>query len=657
MSYYFAWVDPTETTFGVEHHREDEKVANFSIDHAEGGFAQLSLDIRNPHTGLLAPGRKLWTWFSYSDGATVTPLFFGRLVGIPTNIIAEVCTLLFTAKPGNYITQKQNLAETLKVAPWYDPIFIDATLVDDPDTILEGYSALWHIDRTSLTVTVSDIMVGEDGEIEFTADDVTYDSVNITPQSSPLTAVKVIASVQWAQVAAGTIDMHTPTFRSEDLPDLLSQWPKTGAGLSGGWSVVTGEAVDFWKIGETQTVSSSDTFTNSGTDHSNGDIMSISTSSSQPIFNPLVPVRQVGTGGTSVTGIVDADSDPPVNRASSIQSSTDNFPTYTVPTTLVLAYAANRQRTETIQFTLRADVQAILAMPEEYDHPPWVAGTTYAIGNLVVWDQSLYECAAPGTADFPPPTHSTGTFPDGGEVQWTFVQIDNFSDQDTIGPLSGRNVDLVMPDGTVPIENPSRAAYFATDRGQQSIQYLLALARAKLLNRSRAVQISFDCKTDKATALSCRKNARIFDPRISGGNAVGKIIAYTIKLDGSDGKPITNLTIACPVGFGNELTPMPGDGEYVDPDALDDDVQVMDGEMLDAGLSIQYTRPIEGIVDDGVIFPLTKPQAVLSETIGASTYDLELRNVTNGPFTANYFLNVSKMVVPQGIDLAAASSP
>lgn len=657
--FYFAWVDPSETTFGVEHHREDEKIYVFKLDHTEGNFAALSIDIRNPHMGLLSPGRKVWAWLAYDDGTTVTPLFFGRLVGIPTNILADSCTLLFTAKPGNYISQKQALAESLKVAPWYDPIWIDATLVDDPDTILEGYSAFWHIDRTTLELTISDIMVGEDGEIVFLEADSFYDSVAITPQSSPLSEVKVIASISWNQVASGIVDMLSPTFRSEDLADLISNWPKDGDSLDSGWSVSSASAVDFWNIGATQTISQSDTYENTQETHLEGDTMSVSTSISQPNFNPAVPVRQVGTSFNAISGFLDSDGDPPVNIPSSISTTTDNFPTYTVPTSLILKYDANRQRSETIRFTLRADVQAILSLPEELDHPQWQANVFFSLGNLVVWDQSLYECALAGTSNFPPPTHSVGTVPDGGGVQWTFIQIDSFSDQNTIGPLTGRNVDLVMPDGTVPIVNPSRSSYFTTDRGQQSIQYLLARARATLLNRARAVQISFDCKMDKAIQLSCRKNARIFDPRIPGGNAVGKIIAYTIGLDGSNGQLAANLTIACPVGFANALTPMIGSGEYISNDYVEAAYQVQDGAQIDINEQIGYTRPGYGTIDDGIVFPLTKALALapFGEAIGASTYNLTLRPLTNGPFSADYFLNVSKMVVPQGINLEAPSSP
>jgi hypothetical protein len=123
--FYFAWADETETTFGVEHQVEDEQIVTFRLEHTEGNCATLTLDVRNPRIGLLNPGRKVWAWFSYDSGTGgVVPLIFARLVGVPTNLIAEVVTLAFIAKPLNFITQKFMLAEELKIRPYYDPIFI-----------------------------------------------------------------------------------------------------------------------------------------------------------------------------------------------------------------------------------------------------------------------------------------------------------------------------------------------------------------------------------------------------------------------------------------------------------------------------------------------------------------------------------------------------
>ncbi len=106
--FFFSWSDPTETTFGPEHHVWDEDIVTFKLDHTEGNCATLDLDVRNPRIGLLNPGRKVWAWFSYDSGSGgVVALFFGRLVGVPTNLLAEVVTLSFIAKPLDFLAQKQ----------------------------------------------------------------------------------------------------------------------------------------------------------------------------------------------------------------------------------------------------------------------------------------------------------------------------------------------------------------------------------------------------------------------------------------------------------------------------------------------------------------------------------------------------------------------
>jgi hypothetical protein len=50
-------------------------------------------------------------------------------------------TLNFIARPADYDAQKLALAETLKVAPWWDPMWIRADSRDDPDTVLEARTA------------------------------------------------------------------------------------------------------------------------------------------------------------------------------------------------------------------------------------------------------------------------------------------------------------------------------------------------------------------------------------------------------------------------------------------------------------------------------------------------------------------------------------
>lgn len=144
-------MDASESVFGPEHLVEDEKVLSIEIEHSEGDFPSLSIVIKNPRIGLLAPARKTWVWLSHGG----TPLFFGRLVGVPSNINQNAVTLEFVARPADYAAQKSTLAGSLRVLPYYDPVFITPDAQADPDTVLEARPAMWHIDRTTLAVTTS----------------------------------------------------------------------------------------------------------------------------------------------------------------------------------------------------------------------------------------------------------------------------------------------------------------------------------------------------------------------------------------------------------------------------------------------------------------------------------------------------------------------
>ena len=162
--------------------------------------------------------------------------------------------------------------------------------------------------------------------------------------------------------------------------------------------------------------------------------------------------------------------------------------------------------------------------------------------------------------------------------------------------------------GEVPIGSVRRRSFFPTARGLQSIEYLICLARAHLLLRSRAVEVSWECGFERAIELSCRKNARVFDPRLPGGSAIGKIIKYGFSADGDTGRLIGTVTIGCAIGFGGAVTEVAGTPTYVAEDYVEVGYQFYDGqiEVLPAS-DVGYTVPIDAPNDDGLVFPLSVP--------------------------------------------------
>ena len=344
--FYFAWADAAEITFSAgTHARVDEEVVSINIEHSEGDFAGLTVEIRNPRIGLLEPARKVWAWLSYDGGnGTATPLFFGRLVGVPNDIHKEIVTLVFIARPADFNYQKSALAETLKVSPYWDPIFISKDKRDDPDAVLEARTQLWHIDRISHDVTVSDLLVGEDGLEDFAASEVPYESVGVTIKENPIRSVEVIGSVKWTQEhrSADPIVVYKnavfPTLPTGGLKEI---WPKTGDDLGGGWSVALGTA----RLDTDNIVNKSSSVTSADG--------KISLASSGPVPEPIG--FKVLTAGQSKSGAGGA-------------SSSYNGIWVATPTlygSLSLGYVASNERTERVSITIRSDVQDLVTLPGE----------------------------------------------------------------------------------------------------------------------------------------------------------------------------------------------------------------------------------------------------------------------------------------------------
>lgn len=246
---YFAWVNENETFDDTVHNRFDENVFAFKLSGSEGDFAALELTIKNPRIGLLNVARKVWCYLSIEKAnGSIQALFKGRLIGVPTNIFDTLVQLDFTARPSNFASQKYALAQTMKVLPYYDPIFVNPDSWGDPDVVLEGYSVLWHIDPVTHVVTVSDIIVPEDGVEEVTDEEHFYDQMQVTLNQTPLRRVAVQATIPWTQSADGALDLTKAIKNlfggdlatSFTMNGLIQDWPKQGDKFSNGWEVTSG---------------------------------------------------------------------------------------------------------------------------------------------------------------------------------------------------------------------------------------------------------------------------------------------------------------------------------------------------------------------------------------------------------------------------------
>lgn len=630
--FHFAWVDASETVFGPEHLVEDEKVLSIAIEHNEGDFPSLSIVLKNPRIGLLAPARKTWAWLSHGG----TPLFFGRLVGVPSSINQSAVTLEFVTRPADYAARKAALAASLRILPYYDPVFIRPDAQADPDTVLEARPALWHIDRTTLAVTTSHILVGEDGVEEFVENEVPYDSVSISIGQVPTRSLTVSADVSWTQSARGNINVGSYYFETYSGKALIDDWPKPGDSIDGGYTVSFGYAQDNYNIDGTEPASFSISWSNEERKHATGDTLSTSISSTiAPLRGPSIKVP-LTSGSKSGEG------------EASVDSTWLRIPLWAVRAGLSVNYQAARDRKETIQFTMQANFQALVTLPGEEE-----------VGTL---------------------------------------------------RIGGGDVGVPLVGGSVPIGDVRNRSYFSSDRGLQSLEYLLNRARSQLMSSGRAVNVSWDCSFERAKQLSCRKNALLHDHRLPGGQAQGKIVKYSLALDGDSGKPTGHVEIACSIGYGGSVADAPGEPTYVEAGYVGDGYQFMEGQViaLDAG-DVGYTVPVDAPNDDGIHFPLTYRQAILvNETHGSADaqaaaidglaqspvtgfsgptgtqeqidailnrstevprqienmlkqnsiwQEIKFKNLETGPFESAYDIELTQLELPQGINLEAGSLP
>lgn len=580
MTFYFAWVDPSTAFSAGTHSVVDEDVYAFEVSHSEGDFPMLSIDIRNPRTNLIDPSRKLWAWLS-QDG---TPIFYGRLVAIPEDIHLEIVRLNFIARPTGFDTTKRALAETLKVAPFWDPLWINEQRLDDPDVVLEARPQLWHIDRITHAVTISSITSGEDGIGEFTH---FYDSLKISYGAAPLRRVAVNASVSWNQVGEGTVNI---------TPELLNAFAAAGspAGLV---SSYTGQGLEAdWP----------QAFKNIGGGWRTGNIQLVRQNSSR---SKIVRINNTNPNPSDLPG---AFLEPPLFAEFFVWEFRPQFP---------VEYTTSRKRVENILFTVEADVQPLVV--------------------------------------------------EAGEDEVELITLS------ARGDSTGSSGSMLSVD---PIVEPKTPSFVRTIRGIGAFEYLLMLARAKLLARARAVSIEFSVPFSAGLSLSCRQSAHVVDPRLPNGDARGKVIEYRLIADGN-GVQRCDITIGATIGEGNTITGVAGTPTYGSTDYMGIDYQRFIGAEFNVAGDINYDDFRDLVIDDDGLDLLTglqAPQVVTAMEVTngereqehvlsiryqdipasiealnakATKVRLRLKPIGGGPFNTTVNVNVSNLMIPKTMEL------
>lgn len=632
--FYFAYADEGETFNSVTHAVNDEEVLSFRFVHQEGDFAQLEVDIRNPRIGLLNVGRARWAFLSFHhevDG--VVCFFYGRIIGVPTNLFDEVVTVSYLARPEDYVDLKAALADTLKVAPFWDEIFIAKDRTDDPDAALESRAAMWYIDPVTHTVSISSVIAGEDGTVELDEDEFFVENFSLSLNQSPSNHVIVKGSVSWDQTLnsfkGSPIDVMPkimPSFpltipgvgppvhlvSSFTFKGLQSSWPKPGAKINGGYIVRGGELEDVSFLAVPQ-IELDWYFANQESPF-DPPVLPAALPQGSIVFVPKV----TGKWWSGETAGFDIQVEV-VFAALGLGKGT-----------LTLDYDVVREYTENLTIELKTSTQPIV------------------------------------TEDQAP----------------ILISINGNKVSDYLKKADG--------DFAVPIGDVRLSRFFVTTRGRQAIKYLLAVARATLAIKSRAVEISFELPFSDGLEFTLRKNALIHNPRLPGGEAAGKIISIAHTLSGDEGAAITKITMACCVGNGETAytstvgEPQWAVAEWAGPDyqVFENSIELIDPSISDLAFTIDtYTpnddgidgtriRPRDVIKNVVVQNPSNSQRAALGPLISQigdtqaintilqeffTQISLTMHNLEQGPFETDVTITVEDLIIPKQIDIEAAT--
>jgi hypothetical protein len=163
----------------------------------------------------------------------------------------------------------------------------------------------------------------------------------------------------------------------------------------------------------------------------------------------------------------------------------------------------------------------------------------------------------------------------------------------TIRPL-GRTLNLRLQE----VANAGESTFFLNHRGRQAVEHALEIARAHLAASARCLEVEITLPFEAGFDLSMDLSVRLVDPRIPGGEVVGKVVAYQLRQDGMKAEAWVRL--AASVG-GRTDRPFPSASSYyVDPAYGDTAIPyhyVTPSGLLYANYSDQ--RPTTGILEIG----------------------------------------------------------
>ena len=554
---YFAWVNANELWNAAIHAREDAQLLRVDLQQQEGQAAELQVLIKNPGQGLLAPGRKTRAFLSYqAEGQTAVQLLFaGQVVGVAMLAGDRLATVTLTALPNQSVQLLQQLHNSLKVAPYWDDLFVIPSRREDPAQGLLAREAVYYWDKIQGTVALSGLFAGSQSLT--LSGQFFQDSLTLAIGKPPLSAVKMTVVAEWVQRANGIANITKRVERafpgqlvnSLSGEDLVARWPSASKLINGqsGYQVEEASLVEY-----TPPANSYPT---------------VSVPVQVAVDEYPYPVGVSNPGGDSREVFVKR---------------------WWFKAKLALRWRYRQHRREELSFSLSHGVQGLVPSGGQVQAinvtlqevlldtvtALWQAGQSYSVDQKVRHGEFVYQCLLAHTADA-----SFGN--DQATNRWQQLAAD--------GSALGAGW---------------RASFFSTNRGRQAVHHAIERARVALAKSARVVRVTVKAAWSELQAVTLDHSVTISDARLPGGTVTGKVVALRFYSDGDSGERWAEVTIACAVGTGAAAgQPASGVGSYVADPYVDSGYQPNVGRQEVTVGGVVYDDFSDQITPNGLLYP------------------------------------------------------
>jgi hypothetical protein len=471
---FIALVGPTDEYTSDGYNRRDLFPAVLTISSEDSKVPEAEMLIKNEGVRPSElEGRRI---FIHEQGRL---LFDGVIETAPVGLIDDMYTIIARARPLDedvLLGQLTTLGNSLKVAPYWDPLLVPQGKEDDWAEILAARPSVVVHSRVRGEPSIASAVGGASTLVVKPR----KPSIRFNDPEKVKARYGVKLTAAWKQLVLQQFrkDLRSgdgisafPKLRTLTPDGIVEGWPQKGTAIGDGF-VVSASSCDFVR----------------------------------GPFNSKAPAESVPVR----IALTDEELDPFIRKNG---LGTMTFDAYDIEASVTIDYRWEAERSETAEFSFPVvaqsgmiaegdDIEEITLRPltDSTSQRPWQPNTAYDVDDEVVDGRQVYRCRI---------AHTSGATRTNAE--WVLVGVSNY--------LAARQL----------------ATFFRTSRGRAALSHALERAKARATFASRAVEVQFDAGMPKPWFIT-HDMELILDVgpapnKLPGGFIRGRLISYTLTWD------------------------------------------------------------------------------------------------------------------------------